>query len=228
MKSRMANRALRMDRRAFTLIEMAMAMGMTAMLALSLYMSLNIAVRAQRSATQSVEPTRAASIAAEIVKQDLESALPPTGVLAGPFIGTRLGDIGAEADALEFHCIGGDGAWEDRAISEGVRRVELSLRTDVDPPLLVRRVTRNLLAPVVEAPEEEVLCRGVRSFALRYFDGTTWQDQWDSTTLDNVLPLLVELTLRMQPAAGQVRGTEIVRVVPLACATTAAQTGGAP
>lgn len=226
----MRSRIRRAGRRssAFTLLELLLAMSMTAMLALSLYLSMNAAWRSQRLAESTTEPVRAAAIAAEIVKQDLESALPPTGLLAGPFIGTRQGEVGSEADVLEFHCIGSDGPWESRQIAEGVRRVELSLRTDVDPPQLVRRVTRNLLAPVLEAPEEEVLCRNVRSFALRYFDGTSWQDEWDSTVLGNILPLSVELTLRMAPPTGHGDGNEVVRIVPLACAAAASTTGGAP
>ena len=42
-----------------------------------------------------------------------------------------------------------------------------------------------------------MLCRGVRSFSLRYFDGMEWLDTWDSGMEDNVLPLAVEVTLEL-------------------------------
>jgi hypothetical protein len=41
------------------------------------------------------------------------------------------------------------------------------------------------------------LCRGVFGFNLRYYDGSVWQDTWDSTTQGDVLPLAVEVTLQL-------------------------------
>jgi hypothetical protein len=80
--------------------------------------------------------------------------------------------------------------------------------------------------------DEEVLCRNVRAFSLRYFDGYTWQESWDSTTLDNALPLAVAMTLELDdpanpaPAGMKVPGRAVTRVFPLACAKLTDLTGG--
>jgi hypothetical protein len=116
--------------------------------------------------------------------------------------------------------------------SEGPRHVVLYLNTQTRPPSLVRSVTRNLLAPTVPPPDEEILCRNVRSFTVQYFDGTDWQDSWDSTTLGDILPQAVAMTFEAlidDAKPGQEpRVYKVSRVFPLACATPAdASAGGA-
>ena len=89
--------------------------------------------------------------------------------------------------------------------------------------VLVRRVTRNLLAPVEPTPDEEVICRGVSGFNLRYYDGSEWQDTWDSASSVIPMPLAVEVMVQLDRPAGDAepRKMKYLRVFPLACATTA-------
>lgn len=225
-------------RGAFTLLEILLAIGMIAMLSLSLFAALNVGFRARETAAAAVIPPRAAAIAMELIQEDLQSVLPPAKAatgreLAGPFLGTHQMGLGAPADYVQFYCVGADRPDDDSPFAEGIRMTELSLRTDVDPPVLVRRVTRNLLAAVQEEPAEEVLCRQVTSFTLEYCDGTTWQDGWDSTALEDALPTAVRVTIEMRvpPRRGD-RGEQpkyrISRVIPLTCAKPldASLTGG--
>ena len=233
-------------RSAFTLLELILALGMVAMLALTLYLGLTVTVRARERALSSVAPVRTALVAADLIRQDLESVLPCKQLLAGPFIGTSQ----SGADVVDFFCLGSDVSWHatpdalkqqgsgiapasvDVPWSEGPRHVVLYLNTDTQPPSLVRSVTRNLLAPTVPPPDEEILCRNVRSFTVRYFDGTDWQDSWDSTTVGDILPQAVELTFEaviddakpgQQPVV-----YKVTRAFPLACAVPAdsSTTGG--
>lgn len=211
----------RRQRRAFTLLELMLALTVSAMLALSLYRSFGVCQKARQSAVAAVQPVRAATIAMDLICRDFESILPPTGLLAGAFIGTRqLGSAG-DADYVEFYCLGEDGGPQRLPMDEGVRRVELGLRTDVTPHALVRRITRNLLARAQTDPEEEILCRGVRSFSLRYFDGLTWMEEWDSTALGDVLPFAIEIRLDLGDGTALLNEPSpdrILRIVPLACA----------
>jgi type II secretion system protein J len=234
-------------RRAFTLLELLLALGMVAMISLTLYMSLNIAVRARERTASNVMPVRTALLAADIIRQDFESVLPPTSstalALTGPFVGVSQGG----ADSVDFYCVGSDAGWhspqdqkqglgsstqqqQDDPFAEGPRHVVIALRTDVQPPTLVRSVTRNLLAPTLPQPEDEILVRNVKSFTVRYFDGTTWQDQWDSTTLGDILPPAVEMTIETyidDPKPGQPPSLyRVTRVFPLACAKPADDTTG--
>jgi hypothetical protein len=82
-------------------------------------------------------------------------------------------------------------------MAEGIRKIQFLVRTDVQPPALVRRVIRNLKPTVEPVAEEEIICRDVRSFSVKYFDGLAWQESWDSTTLGDVLPMSVAITLEV-------------------------------
>ena len=207
-------------RRGFSMIELLLALAMMAMLTLSLYASMRVGMRARKSATAAVSSVRAATIAMDMICRDLESVPPPTGVLAGPFEGLRQSGSGGEADDVQFCCLGADGDQPRLPTREGVRQVELLLRTDVNPPMLVRRVTRNLLASTQVQPEDEILCRNVRSFAVQYFDGTYWQTDWDSTSVGDVLPMAVQIQIELDPGSDAEDRTpnRITRIIPLACA----------
>jgi prepilin-type N-terminal cleavage/methylation domain-containing protein len=78
--------------KGFTLLELLVAMTLMVVVASCLYAALYIGFRAQRSALSAVHPTSQAMDAIELLKQDIYGVLPPTGVLAGTFIGTdRIG-----------------------------------------------------------------------------------------------------------------------------------------
>src|SRR5205085_2713598 len=85
-----------------------------------------------------------------------------------------------------------------------IHRVELIILTqpNTNEHVLVRRVVSNLLAPQEVQPDDEVICRGIWSFNVRYYDGSDWQDSWDSFN-DNVigetpeLPAAIEVTIEM-------------------------------
>ena len=99
-----------------------------------------------------------------------------------------------------------------------VRMVDLLLVPSNSGPVLVRRVTTNLLTGTTQQPYEEVICRGVRSFNVRYFNGSGWLDSWDSTQYENMAPTAVEVTVELQrPDADLVRVTRCTRVFLLSC-----------
>ena len=208
--------------RGFTLIELTLSMAMVAMLALSMYTALSVAQLARRNGTANVEQMRAITIAADVLRHDFESVLPPTGQFAGPFVGIHQAGAGADADQIEFFSVGEDEPIRpDNPMAEGIRKIQLLVRSDVQPPVLVRRVTRNLRPTVEPLAEEEIICRDVRSFTVKYFDGLAWQESWDSTTLGDVLPMSVAITLEVNdPAAAnpQVSARRVTRVFPLSCA----------
>ena len=94
---------------AFTLLEMLVALVLVSVLMLSLYSSLRVGFKAQRSAVATIEPIRAAEAAIALLRKDFESALPPTGLLAAEFVGEdESGGTGLSSDTLRFHtCSGG-------------------------------------------------------------------------------------------------------------------------
>jgi type II secretion system protein J len=209
-------------RRGFTLIELTLSMAMVAMLALSMYTALSVAQQARRNGTANVEQMRAITIAADVLRHDFESVPPPTGQFAGPFVGIRQPGVTGDADQMEFFSIGEDEPIRaDYPMAEGIRKIQLLVRSDVQPPVLVRRVIKNLRPTVEPLAEEEIICRNVRSFSVRYYDGLAWQESWDSTTLGDVLPMSVAITLEVNdPSAATPEAAvrRMTRVFPLSCA----------
>ncbi len=187
-------------RRGFTLLELAVGLVMVAVVGVSLATAMSIAFRARSSAREQTNVVREAMIAMDVVQQEIASALPPKAesLLAGPFMGYSAGTFESSADTLEFYSLARDaGAPDDDPLSDGPRWIELSLSSDGERGVLVRRMRRNLLATVLDDPVEEALLAGVRAFGLRYFDGTQWYEEWDSTSYNNSLPLAVEVTLEL-------------------------------
>ncbi len=212
---------MRGSTRAFTLLELLVAISLMALIAGSLYSSLYIATKAHRSATTAVEPARTAALTLEFLRQDFDAALPPTGILAGAFEGTAGVGAGG-SDALEFYsCANVPG---ERDTASDIRKVELSVELvkGDDHPVLMRRLTANLLASNAPVLREQVLCRRVKSLKFTYFDGSVWQETWDSTGQGNVLPVAVQATLEFlvetQPADGAERTYRVSHVFGLPCA----------
>jgi len=184
----------------FTLLELLVAMSLMVVVAGSLYTALHTGFTARRSAMAAVEPTSQALNAIELLKQDIIGVIPIDGALAESFIGTSgRSSKGEHADSVAFYTtqVYGD---EDELVG-GVGKIELELEEDTDEDRenyrLVRKITRNLLSPRGVDPEEQVLCRNVISLNLRYFDGDSWLDTWDSTADANSLPLAMEVEIQV-------------------------------
>ena len=107
----------------------------------------------------------------------------PRGIFGGTFEGTHGQD--PNADDLIFYTTAPSPLHPDGANGE-IKQVELTMpisRKAGADHILVRRSINNLSNPPTQPPaDEEVLCRHVRSFNLFYFDGSNWQDTWDSTS----------------------------------------------
>jgi general secretion pathway protein J len=85
-------------------------------------------------------------------------------------------------------------------VASGISRVRYEMRSDPDLPpdlLLLVRQERALL-PGSEAGEmENRLTSGVHAFRLRFFDGTDWQEEWDTSLLKK-LPEMIELYVEIE------------------------------
>ena len=185
-------------RKGFTLLEILVAATMTALLAGSLYATLYTSFRARAGAERAVANFRGAELAADFICAELRSAVVPNGILAGTFMGTDgTGVAGCESDTVSFYRTA-DATDQDVGKSD-IMLVELACEPSSQGAGmdLVRRVKRNLLAPVVYDLPGETLCRNVLALNLRYFDGVSWLDSWDSTLAENSLPLAVEVDLTL-------------------------------
>ncbi len=223
-------------RSAFTLLELVVAMAMVAIMAASLYASMQIAFRVQKSSETNIEPIRTADLAFEFVRADLQNALPPgnfatsANLLTGSFVATDgTDDRGGDGDDLVFYNTANA---PDRPDANGdVKKVELLVYIEdgSGDHLLVRRTTRNLLSSITSDPDEEVICRNIDGFNLRFYDGGNWLETWDSTQEADALPQAVEVTLTLKrkdaSAAGGERVYSFVRVFSIPCAVPTNTTG---
>jgi type II secretory pathway component PulJ len=226
------------------LLELVLAMGMVAILAVSMLATMKIAFNEQKAATEAVEPSRTADLAMEFIRQDLETALPPHDpsqytsqyqYLAGAFQGQNTGGAsGNDADLIFFST--GDMRQHQSGNGE-IKQIELT--TDVPAgatqKCLVRKCARNLTVETQPPPyDEEILVRGVEQFTIQYFDGSNWNDSWDSTQMQpNELPAAVQVTIVIaRPAAGQpgdkrlLKFTRIFQISTSTAAQDAATEGG--
>ena len=191
--------SVRVDNRGFTLLELLIAMTMMTIIAASLYTSMSIGFRARESAEKVVAKGRSVEIAVEMIKGMLASAMDPDGNLAAEFVGEDdVGDDGYAADTLTFYTV--DYNPEEDELASDMEKVELSVsvREDTDERVIVRKVTTNLLSSETLDPDEEILCPNVRSMNLQYYDGSDWQDEWDSGDNDNALPKAVKITIVLE------------------------------
>ncbi len=61
----------------------------------------------------------------------------------------------------------------------GPSLARVGIASSADNGVLVRRVTRHLLAPQTEAPVDQVICRHVSAFKIVFYDGTQWVGGWN-------------------------------------------------
>ena len=216
--------------RGFTLLEMLVATAMIAVLAGSFYATLRTAFKARDSSDAAIKPIRKAELALELLREDLQSAMVPRGLLAGPLLGQDSIDASGQAnDYVSVHCA--VGAADKSGRPGDVRKVDLFCEKPEGTAenCLVRYLVWNLLAPQTQELIREVICRNVYAFNIRYFDGVDWQDSWDSVVQGDVLPLAVEVTIQLaseQDASGGERGYTTSRVFPIPCSSLLP--GGSP
>jgi len=208
--------------RGFTLLELVVAMAMVAILSMSLYASLRVAFQTRKSAEAAVQPAQAVDVAMGILRDDIENAVVPNGVLAGTFTGTdSRDDRNLDADDLTFYSTADSP--QHAAANGEIKNIELTVVTpnNSDDHVLIHRVTRNLLSQVQANPDEEIICRHVLGFNLQYYDGSQWNDSWDSTQEDNTLPAAVQVTLTLPGPTPQDAPRRYVRIFPLSESTAA-------
>lgn len=210
---------MKSDKRAFTLLELLVAMTMMSIIATSLYASLSIGFKAKENSENSIDATRSAQVVMDLLKQEIVSALPPRGLLAGKFEGTDgHGESGNDADSLVFYSAAYNPGEDEVACD--IVKVEITILTkaETNESVLVRGLTKNLLSPKSLEPYEDILCSGIESMNIRYYDGYDWLDEWDSGNHEDSLPMAVEVSIRLE--ASNKKDKDNKNVYSLTCSFT--------
>ena len=185
----------------FTLLELILAVMVTAVVSAALFTSLSGAFRARRQVEDHLSGRETARSVLATVRSDLEAVPPAGGRIGGVLIGENAsGMMDSEADALTYITANPNlKSAQDLADLRGIELRLLKSESDPDHYVLARLVTGNLLATVTPEPSLQVLARRVVSLNFRYYDGGDWVDEWDSTERDNALPLAIEVSLVVAP-----------------------------
>ncbi len=209
---------------AFTLIEMVLAIGVAAIVLVAINAVLFAALRLRDATSNVVDAAAPVDQAVTFLRRDLECAVTPTNgttkVLSGDFRVGNINSLGVpEPVAIEMFTA--TGALSANAPWADIQRVTYELKQPADRSAagkdLVRSVTRNLLALTTPEVDDQLMLSGVASIKFSCFDGSQWQDTWDTTSLTSVntnLPLAVRVDIQMS-GNGSAAAGPIEMVVPI-------------
>jgi type II secretion system protein J len=227
--------------RAFTLLELLLAIAISAVVMTAIMFVFYSALKLRNRTHDVVERSLPLQQTLAIIKRDLSNLVPPTGKLAGALqstptystIGSSLGTSSSRnrGSGPDFYTAAGvvddTGPWGE------VQRVSYFLAAptnNVPGQDLYRSVARNLLPLNQYTTDDQYLMSGVEQITFQYYDGNSWKDTWDSTTTDqttgltNNLPLAIKLQLRLHSAgrsAATLAPVELVVPVPVQARTNA-------
>jgi type II secretion system protein J len=204
--------------RAFTLIEMILAIGIAAIVLVTISSVFFAALRLRNATQDFVNAAIPVDQTLSILKRDLACVVTPTNgttkVLSGDFrVGNVVSTGSGEPVAIEMFTstgqLGEKDPWGD------IQRVTYELRDPVTRNAtgkeLVRSVTRNILSSTPATPDDQSMMSGVQNITFECYDGVQWWNTWDTTGLTSAntnLPLAVRVDI--QPVGSQMSPIEMV------------------
>jgi type II secretion system protein J len=209
--------------RAFTLIEMILAIGVAAIVLVAVNTVLFTALHLRNATADAVDAATPVDAAVAFLKRDLECTLTPTNGTSKYFSGSfKVGNLTsagvAGPVAAEFYtatgALGANAPWGD------IQRVTYELKNSLDVSGqrdLYRSVTRNLLSVSTPDVTDQLMLSGVDNVKFSCYDGSQWQDTWDTsdvTSLNTNLPLAVRVEIQMN-GGGNASPAPIELVVPI-------------
>ncbi len=193
--------------RAFTLIEMILAIGVAAIVLVAVNLVLFSALRLRNATQAAVDSATPVNQTMTVLERDLQCIVTPTNgttkVLSGDFrVGNVISSGNGEPVAIEMFTA--TGQMNDQEPWGDIQRVTYELR---DPTArgavgkdLIRSVTRNLLSPTTLQAEDQWMMGGVQSITFSCYDGAQWWTTWDTTGLTSVntnLPTAVRVDIQL-------------------------------
>jgi type II secretion system protein J len=200
---------LRLRSKAFTLIELILAISIMAIILVAINGMFFTALRLRNTAVNSLEASLPVEQALDVIEHDLSNLVGSTntnGVYFGPLqtinstnvlpnqVGPDFFTSGGELDGMTPWSCGQKIDYLLTAPTNGHRGPGMDL---------VRAVTRNLLplTQPTQPDEQHAILSGVQSMMFLYYDGTQWDQVWDTTQQTN-LPLAIKVQIHMASARG--------------------------
>jgi type II secretion system protein J len=228
-------------RSGFTLIEMILAIGIAAIVLITVNAAFFAALHLRDDTANMLDEATPVDAAVTFIKRDLQCAVTPTNgtskVLSGGFrVGNNINSFG-ESDPVAVELFTATGALSENAPWADIQRVTYELKTPTDSTAvgrdLYRSVVRNLLPISTPDVTDQLMLNGVQSLKFSCYDGAQWMEMWDTTDPTSIytnLPLAVKVEIQM---AGRADTGPIEIVVPMdsvartnAVLTASTSTGG--
>jgi len=207
--------------RAFTLVEMLIAVTIFSILLAAIHSVFYTALRLRNTAIDSLEATLPLEQGLNVIQHDLSNLIGSTnGTLIGPLQSANPTNMLPDQIGPDFYTTGGE---LDGMVPWGnIEKIDYLLSVPTNGYRgpgrdLIRAVTRNLLpvAPPPQPDEKHTILSGVQNVTFLYYDGTQWDPTWDTTQQTN-LPLGIKVQIQMaaQPGA-TVRRAPVELVIPV-------------
>lgn len=180
----------------FTLIEILLALALSALLLTTVYWTYFSINRSIDAATEGHDAMDTGRGLIELLKRDVRGIT----VAKFPLVATIEEIDGQKVGAIEFATTSHLGQSTHRLTRVGYALVQDSNGKKI----LVRRQTKDLRDEVVEFDMTSELSDIVSGFSLGFYDGTDWVDSWDSKTR-NGLPKQVRITLDISDRKGKTK-----------------------
>lgn len=191
----------------FTLIEMTLAIGIAAMVLIAINAVLFASLRLRDATADAVDAAAPVDQTVAVLRRDLQCVVTPTNgtskILSGDF---RVGNVVSPgvAGPVAIEMFTATGALSENSPWADIQRVTYELKEPDDRTAagrnLVRSVARNLLTMTTPDVQDQLMLSGVESVKFTCFDGSQWQDTWDTTSMNSVntnLPLAVRVDIQM-------------------------------
>lgn len=196
------------QQRAFTLIEMILAVSIAALVLIVINAVFFTSLRLRDETSEMVDAASPVDSAVTFLKRDLQCAVTPTNgtskVLSGGFrVGNNIVSVGV-SDPVAIEMFTATGTLSDSAPWADIQRVSYELRAPTDSSAagrdLYRSVTRNLLPLSTPEVTDQLMLSGVQSLKFSCYDGAQWNDVWDTTDPTSIysnLPVAVRVDIQM-------------------------------
>jgi type II secretion system protein J len=198
--------------RAFTLVEVLLALAICAVVLVAINAVFASAVRLRDRTSAGIEERLPVERTLEMLRHDLKSAVGPRGFLAGDFkcgaqaMGASMGLTG-EAGGAGLDFVTSTGMISDNAPWGDLQEVLYELKTPADRNQagmdLVRCVNHNLLATITPTPEIQSLLSHVETVEFDCYDGSQWRNTWDTSAGDTNLPTAVRIRIQLLAQFGE-------------------------
>jgi type II secretion system protein J len=192
--------------RAFTLIELLLAVAIFAMVLAAVNTVFYGALRLRNSSSRAVDAAQPVLQTVSVIRHDLLNTIPPSGGLAGDF---KLGSFSSSfsmATVNGLQCftttgpVGDDAPWGDiQMVTYQLRAAAGSGSAGKD---LIRSVTRNLLPSATQEVDDQWLMGNITSLEFDGYDGSAWQSSWDTSQGNTNLPVAVRVRIQLASNAG--------------------------